>query len=251
MAAIKQLGLIGYPLSHSFSKRYFAEKFVNEAIPGWNYDLFPLESIEQFPSLIQQANFVGLNVTIPYKEQVIPYLDEIDTAAAEIGAVNTIKFINGKLKGYNTDVYGFEQSLRGFITREAVSVPKQALVLGTGGAAKAVVYVLGKMGIKVQMVSRTGKANGLAYEELTGNNIGDYQLIVNTTPLGMAPNIDAAPNIPYSELTKAHLCYDLVYNPEKTVFLTRGEERTCPIKNGLEMLVLQAEKSWEIWNAIA
>ena len=251
MAAIKQLGLIGYPLSHSFSKQYFAEKFIKEAISGWNYDLFPLESIEQLPNLLEQANFVGLNVTIPYKEQVLPYLDEIDAAAAEIGAVNTIKIINGKLKGYNTDVYGFEQSLRAFIAEEATVEPKRALVLGTGGAAKAVVYVLRKMGIKVQMVSRTAKADCLAYEALTSKNIGNYQLIVNTTPLGMAPKIDAAPNIPYSELTNAHLCYDLVYNPEKTVFLTRGEERTCPIKNGFDMLVLQAEKAWEIWNGIA
>ena len=251
MSNIKQLGLIGFPLSHSFSKKYFGQKFEKKNILTWQYDLFPLENIQELPALFESRNnLVGINVTIPYKEQIIPYLDELDTAASEIGAVNTVKIVDGKRIGYNTDVYGFEKSLCDFMKASANTAVKNALVLGTGGAAKAVVYVLKKLGIKAQMVSRSKKNEVLSYSDLSTTTLNDFQLIINTTPLGMSPNIDAAPNIPYSQLTSAHLCYDLVYNPKKTVFLALGEKKGCPIKNGLEMLQLQAEKAWEIWNEL-
>ena len=238
-------GLIGYPLSHSFSKRYFTEKFTNEQKAGHFYELFPLEKIEALPDLLKRLpQLKGLNVTIPYKEMVIPFLDEIDAAAKSIGAVNTIKILNGKLKGFNTDVYGFEKSLLN-ISEEAL--PKQALILGTGGAAKAVAYVLNQLNISFLKVSR-GEKGDLRYSDIDASLLQSHPLIVNTTPLGMSPKTETCPDLPYQHLNEANVLYDLVYNPEKTLFLKRGTEQFCKVKNGLEMLHLQAEKAWEIWN---
>jgi len=246
----RQFTLIGYPLSHSFSEKYFTQKFEREKIPNHTYSLSPLTSIEEFPKLIAaNPNLVGLNVTIPYKEQVIPYLDEISEEAQAIGAVNTIKVEHGKLKGYNTDVYGFETSLLNFLQKENKKITvENALVLGTGGAAKAVVFILKKLGIDPILVSRRQKSGDLTYSDLDTPIFEECRLIVNTTPLGMLPNLDSFPDLPYNRLNKNFFLYDLVYNPEKTVFLKRGESQKAAIMNGLEMLHLQAEKSWEIWN---
>ncbi|MEZ5026789.1 MAG: shikimate dehydrogenase [Chitinophagales bacterium] len=245
--SIKQFGLIGFPLSHSFSKGYFAEKFKKEKIQNCDYDIFPLEKIADFEILCQQqTNLVGLNVTIPYKEQVIPFLDELNEDAKAIGAVNTIKFFQGKKIGYNTDCYGFEMSLKPLLK----SHHQSALILGTGGASKAVEYVLKKLGITYQYVSRNKQAHTITYDELSKDfDLLQTQIIINTTPLGMYPNIDAAPPLPYSKINEHFILYDLVYNPEKTLFLKYGKTQGAQTKNGLEMLYLQAEKSWEIWNS--
>lgn len=245
---MKQFGLIGYPLSHSFSKGYFAEKFLNENITDSQYDIFPLQKIDDFTSLCTSCpNLVGLNVTIPYKEQIIPYLDALDDEAKAIGAVNTIKFDNGKKIGYNSDGYGFEMSLRPLLKPHAVS----ALILGTGGASKAVEYVLKKLNIAYQYVSRKKSANTITYEELNaGNLLKNNTIIINTTPVGMYPNIDAAPPINYEEINEQFLLYDLVYNPEETQFIKKGKANGAQTKNGLEMLYLQAERSWQIWNSL-
>jgi shikimate dehydrogenase len=241
-------GLIGYPLTHSFSKKYFTQKFEREGIANSQYELFALESIEDFPKLLKaKPNLCGLNVTIPYKEKVIPYLDKIDESANEIGAVNTIKIENGRLTGFNTDVFGFRESLTNFIKKNKLKPIRKALVLGTGGASKAVGYVLEKMGVEHALVSRYEEKGDFKYKDLDSHIINDTQLIVNTTPLGTFPKIDSFPDIPYELLNNNHLLFDLVYNPEKTVFLIKGEERGTHILNGLEMLRGQAEKSWEIW----
>lgn len=246
----RQFTLIGYPLSHSFSEKYFTQKFEEEQIPNHAYSLSPLESIEELPALISSMPYLqGINVTIPYKEQVIPYLDEISEEAQAIGAVNTIKIQNGKLKGYNTDVYGFEKSLLKLLQKEHQKISvENALVLGTGGAAKAVAFILKKLGIDPILVSRRQNSGDLTYSDLDTPIFEECRLIVNTTPLGMLPNIDSFPNLPYHRLNKNYFLYDLVYNPEKTVFLKRGEDQKAAIMNGLEMLHLQAEKAWEIWN---
>ncbi|HUM51695.1 MAG TPA: shikimate dehydrogenase [Chitinophagales bacterium] len=242
---MKQFGLIGYPLSHSFSKGYFAEKFAKENIVDCKYDVFPLEKIEDFDELCNtHKNFVGLNVTIPYKEKIIPYLDDLDETAANIGAVNTIKFSNGKKIGFNSDVYGFEMSLKPFLK----PYHTQALILGTGGASKAVEYVLRKLGISFQYISRTKSEKSISYEEVNELIIHHSKLIINTTPIGMYPNVEDAPTIPYNFITDNHLLFDLIYNPEETLFLKKGKEKYAQTKNGLEMLYLQAERSWEIWN---
>lgn len=191
-----------------------------------------------------QQQLQGLNVTIPYKEQIIPFLTEIDPAAAEIGAVNTIKIIDGKLHGYNTDCYGFEMSLRPLLQEKT---DYKALIFGTGGAAKAVQYVFKKLEIPYQLVSRTPQKGGYTYGDLTTSVIQNHLLLINTTPLGMYPLVDAAPFLPYQAISTRHILYDLVYNPEKTLFLKRGATQGAVIKNGLEMLHLQAEKAWEIW----
>jgi shikimate dehydrogenase len=243
---MRQFGLIGYPLSHSFSKGYFTEKFLKEGIDDCHYDIFPLESIEDFVALCEQhKNLVGLNVTIPYKEKIIPFLDELNNEAAAIGAVNTIKFINGKKNGYNTDCYGFEMSLKPLLKPYHTN----ALILGTGGASKAVEYVLKKLGISFQYVSRNKTANTINYDVLDERIIHHSKLIINSTPLGMYPNIENSPDISYDFITDKHLLYDLIYNPEETQFLKEGKQRGAQTKNGLEMLYLQAEKSWEIWNS--
>lgn len=238
-------GLIGFPLSHSFSKNYFTERFKKENIKNSKYDLFPLEQIDDLPILLSVCqDLKGLNVTIPYKELVLPFLDEIEESAATIGAVNTIKIRQGKLKGYNTDVYGFEKSLLRFV-RNTHDI--KALVLGTGGAAKAVAYVLNQLKISFQYISRKEKANAHTYEWVNAEVLQEHRLIINTTPLGMSPNVESCPDIPYEHLSAEHYLFDLVYNPNVTQFLKQGKEQGCLIQNGLEMLHLQAEKAWNIW----
>ncbi len=237
-------GLIGYPLGHSFSATYFTEKFYREDIPNTRYQAFPLARIEDLKSLLKTTKKLkGLNVTIPYKTQVIPFLDELDETAKKVGAVNTIKLSNGKLIGYNTDVVGFEQSLKPLLQK----YHQKALILGTGGAAQSVIYVLQKLGIAYQLVSRTAGIDKLAYSDLTETHLKEHLLIINTTPLGMAPNDQSFPLIPYEFVNQQHLFYDLVYNPEKTIFLIKGKLQGATIKNGKEMLILQAEKAWDIW----
>jgi shikimate dehydrogenase len=238
-------GLIGYPLSHSFSKKYFTEKFERESIQDHEYDLFPIDKITQLPLLLQaEIDLKGLNVTIPYKEQVIPFLDELTEVVKEIQACNCIRILNGKLIGYNTDVIGFEKTLE----RKLSNHHQRALVLGTGGAAKAVHYVLSKKGIEYLEVSRTKVDGSITYQEIGEQVISSHTLIINTTPLGMYPNIEEAPNLPYHLLSDQHYLYDLVYNPTKTKFLLEGETRGAVIENGADMLVIQAEASWDIWN---
>jgi shikimate dehydrogenase len=241
---MNHFGLIGYPLSHSFSKGYFTEKFIKEGIQNANYDTYPIEKIEDFQSLCKENNFAGLNVTIPYKQSIMAFLDEINKEAANIGAVNTIKFLNGKKIGYNSDIYGFEMSLKPLLK----SHHKNALILGTGGASKAVEYALKKLDINYIYISRKRENNILSYVDLNEEIINTHHLIINTTPLGMFPNTQDAPNIPYQFLNQQHLLYDLVYNPTETLFLLNGKNKNAQIKNGLEMLYLQAERSWQIWN---
>lgn len=247
---MKQYGLIGYPLSHSFSKRHFANKFEVEEIKDATYDLFPLVQISDFTDLLAtHPQLVGLNVTIPYKQVIFDYLDEIEEEAAAIGAVNTIKFKDGKLKGFNTDVFGFEHSLVKFLNKSQEELQElSALVLGTGGAAKAITYVLQKLGIAYKMVSRSSEKGDFIYADLDAVTLAQYHLIINTSPLGTAPNYDTAPDLPYTALSKQHYCYDLVYNPKITLFLKRANEQGAKTINGLEMLYLQAEKAWAIWN---
>ncbi len=242
---MRQFGLIGYPLSHSFSKKFFSDKFIAENILDAQYELYPIEKIEQFPDLVKSLpNLVGINVTIPYKEKVMQYLDHLSDVVAETGACNCIHHVEGKLTGYNTDVIGFEKSL----LKKLNSTHQKALVLGTGGAAKAVFYVLRKLGIEYLVVSRNGGGTALSYQELNVKILDEYTLIINTTPLGMHPHVEAAPDIPYEFISSKHYLFDLVYNPAKTVFLTKGEKQGAAIENGADMLIDQAEASWEIWN---
>ncbi|PSL47446.1 shikimate dehydrogenase [Chitinophaga niastensis] len=242
---MKIYGLIGYPLSHSFSKGFFAQKFEKENITGCLYENFPLPGIADFPLLLQQQpQLNGLNVTIPYKEVVIPFLDELSKAAAQIGAVNCIRFKDGKKTGYNTDVIGFTKSLQPLLQPHH----NRALVLGTGGAAKAVMYALQELAIPYTVVSRQTANGAVSYDSLDQTVIEQHTLIINTTPLGMYPKVDTLPEIPYQYLSSRHLLYDLVYNPAETLFLQRGAAQGATIKNGHEMLILQAEASWEIWN---
>jgi len=242
---MKVYGLIGYPLSHSFSKGFFAEKFAREHIQNCMYDSFPIPTIEELPVLIaQQSELQGLNVTIPYKEVVMQYLDELSPAAAQIKAVNCIHFKDGRKIGYNTDAIGFRRSLEPLLKTHH----NKALVLGTGGAAKAVKYVLESLNIPYKSVSRQASAETISYEQLDAGIMASHTLIINTTPLGMYPNVDAAPALPYEQITDRHLLYDLIYNPAMTAFLQQGADRGATVKNGHEMLILQAEASWEIWN---
>ena len=239
----KKYGLIGFPLSHTFSPSYFRKKFEDEGITNCDYQSYELSSIGLIQSLFEDQEIVGLNVTIPYKEQVIPFLDELSEEAEAIGAVNTIKIQDGKKIGFNTDVYGFEQSILEQIGDARVT---DALILGTGGAAKAVHFVLNKLGMKVEFISRSNE-QFMNYTDLM-NKLNQYQLVVNTTPLGMKPNVTTCPDIPYDEITSNHFFFDLIYNPEKTLFLERAEVKGAKIMNGHKMLILQAEKSWQIWN---
>lgn len=242
-------GLIGYPLGHSFSQDYFNKMFDSEGIDA-RYVNFELPDIGDLMEVIAQYPALsGLNVTIPYKEQVIPYMDEMDEDAARIGAVNVIKFIGKgaalKLKGYNSDVIGFTDSIAPLLTPERTA----ALVLGTGGASKAVCRGLANLGIEVLKVSRTAREGVITYEEITPEIMEKHKIIVNTTPLGMYPNVDACPDIPYNLLTPQHLCYDLLYNPDITLFMQKAAEHGAETKNGLEMLLLQAFAAWQIWNS--
>jgi shikimate dehydrogenase len=240
-------GLIGYRLSHSFSKQYFSNKFAQEHIEDSGYELFELEDIQEFPQVVEQhPNIRGMNVTIPYKQQVMRYLDSLDGSAKLVGAVNTIKFEGNKRIGFNTDYYGFKESLENWL--EATKV-KKALILGTGGASRAVKCTLHALEIDFLMISRESSEHAISYEELKEkHHLKDFPLIINTTPLGMSPNVGTYPDIAYEQLSSAHYCYDLVYNPEVTLFMKKSEEKGASVKNGLEMLHLQAEKSWEIWN---
>jgi shikimate dehydrogenase len=246
----RQFGLIGNPLTHSFSKKYFDEKFEKENIVDCEFNVYPLVNINELPQLlIDNPYIIGLSVTLPYKESVIPFLNEIDITAQVVGAANCIKIINKQLKGYNTDVFGFKQSIKPFLE----SNHQRALILGTGGASKAVAYVLKEIGIDYFFVTRNKDShikndNLLTYNELNENTIRAFKLIVNTTPVGMFPKIDTAPDIPYQFISSSHLLYDLVYNPLETEFLRRGKEQKASIVNGLSMLHQQAEEAWRIWN---
>lgn len=247
-------GLIGYPLGHSFSKKFFSDKFEKEGIDDCRYELYAIPTIQLLPQLIEQnPKLEGLNVTIPFKEQVIPYLDWLHPLAAAAGAVNCLRIRQNRLEGYNTDIIGFESALRK-VLHEAVPeihMPLlRAMILGSGGACKAVAVVLEKLGIPYLIASRKKQAgtNYIEYQDISPEMLETHRLIINTTPLGMYPNLESAPPLPYSSLSRLNILFDLVYNPEKTVFLMKGEKAGAYIQNGLEMLYLQAEKSWEIWN---
>ena len=240
-----QFGLIGYPLTHSFSKKFFTEKFEKENLMDCRYDTFSIPSIDDLPGILKSnPELRGLNVTIPYKENVLSFLDEKTALVKKIKACNCIKINNGKLSGHNTDAPAFEQSLKEKLQPHHT----KALILGTGGAAKAVEYSLRQLNILYKYVSRKPSAKSFSYEQLTESVMLEYTLVINTTPLGMHPNIVEAPQIPYHALTPQHYLFDLIYNPEKTLFLQKGEKQGAAIKNGYEMLVLQAEESWRIWN---
>lgn len=238
-------GLIGKSLSHSFSKAYFEKKFSDLGLRDYTYQNFELENISDIEQILVSNQLNGLNITNPYKEEIIPYLDELSVEAKEIGAVNCVKVINGKTIGYNTDTYGFSQSIKPFLE------PKhnKALVLGTGGASKAVAHALKKIGVEVYFVTSSLKKdnNTFFYTELNNFIFDAFKLIVNTTPLGLYPNISKSPGISYEYITPEHLCYDLIYNPEETLFLKHAKQRGALTVNGYSMLQLQAEKSWEIW----
>ncbi|MBI9040704.1 shikimate dehydrogenase [Lutibacter sp.] len=243
-----KFGLIGKDISYSFSPTYFAEKFKKLGLENHKYFNFDIPEIEEFPFILyhREHEFKGLNVTIPYKESILRYLNEIDQEAKEIGAVNTIKITDdNKLIGYNTDVYGFQKSIEPVIKKHH----KKALILGTGGASKAVNFAFKKMGIEVKFVSRNVSDNALLYSLLTKEILEEYTIIVNCSPVGTHPKVDEAPNIPYQFINENHLLFDLIYNPSETKFLKEGKSRGATIKNGNDMLELQAEKSWEIWNS--
>jgi shikimate dehydrogenase len=247
---MKKYGLIGYPLTHSFSKRFFAEKFDNEKTEA-TYENFEIDSIDKFPEIISNnPDLSGLNVTIPYKEQVIPYLDELNDSAQKIGAVNTIKILKKDdsvyLKGFNTDTFGFEISLKPLLK----PYHKKALILGTGGASKALKYVLKKLDIDYISASiEELKENEIQYEQIDKKMMAERLLIINATPLGTYPKTDAFPSIPYQFITNKHFLFDLVYNPEMTKFMEKGKAQGAAVKNGHEMLLQQALKSYEIWNS--
>ncbi len=252
MTKMKTFGLIGYPLGHSFSQKYFTEKFESEGLTRHQYINYPIERIEFINDIIyKDQTLIGLNVTIPYKQQVFPYLDELDEISQRIGAVNTIKIdrTSGKvrLKGYNTDAYGFYHSLKPYLKKKHDS----ALILGTGGASKAVAYVLEELGIHFIYVSRNPREKSqLSYPDLCGPVLYNFQIIINTSPVGMYPDVQNYPDIPYDFISKDHILFDLIYNPEETLFLKKGKEKGAQIINGLSMLHLQAERSWEIWNSV-
>lgn len=239
-------GIIGYPLLFSFSKNYFEEKFKKEKISGASFHLFPLKEIKEFTDLlVKEPALTGLAVTIPHKQAVIPFLTELHESAKDTGAVNCIKFSGEKRIGYNTDSFGFEKSFLPLLKPQH----KKALVLGTGGASKAVLYILKKNGIEFLLVSRnnTGE-NTINYSDVDAALLKEYHIVINCTPAGMMPDEDSKPAIPYDLLTPDHLLYDLVYKPLKTKFLEEGEKRGCDTKNGMEMLLIQAEENWKIWN---
>ena len=243
---MKQFGLIGKTLSHSFSAGYFNTKFKNEGLMDHHYALYEIASIEEITSIFNIQHLTGLNVTIPYKEEIIPYLAALDSSAKKVGAVNVVKMTQDGPVGYNSDYYGFQQSLIQWLGNHRV---EKALILGTGGAAKAVIAALEDLNIRTTSVSRNPGPGELSYSVLNSNHIREYPLIVNTTPLGMYPEIEKFPDIPYESLDQDYFLYDLVYNPEKTTFMKMGAAKGARVKNGLEMLHLQAERSWEIWNS--
>lgn len=243
---IKRFGLLGRKISYSFSKKYFTDKFNNENFVGCTYENFDIPEITAFPEVIKNtSDLKGLNVTIPYKETVIPFLDKLSKKAQLIGAVNTIKITKkGKLKGYNTDYYGFKKSLQPLLQPHH----KKALILGTGGASKGVAFALDELDITYTFVSREAKENGIDYDRINATTFDNYQIIINATPLGTSPNVDAFPLLPYEFFTEKHIAYDLIYNPAETQFLKKAKDQGAQIKNGLDMLIFQAEKAWKIWN---
>ncbi|MEP6674352.1 MAG: shikimate dehydrogenase [Ferruginibacter sp.] len=244
MGELKLYGLIGYPLGHSFSKKYFTEKFKRENLSDFQYENFPLKDIDELHKLLRDFSLNGLNVTIPYKEKVIAFLDEQTETVQQIGACNCIKIENGKLTGHNTDVPAFLESIQSMILPHH----KKALVLGSGGAAKAINFALDILKIDTLTVSRTSKAdNSIQYKDISNALLKEYSVVINTTPVGTFPNVHECPDIPYQYLTSAHLLFDLVYNPDPSLFLQKGKEQGAAGKNGYEMLQLQADKSWEIW----
>ena len=247
---MRKFGLIGYPLTHSFSKKYFDGKFQKEKLRDCVYENFEIRRIEDLPFLIQTyPDLLGFNVTIPYKESIIPYLDDLDHVASKVGAVNVVRILKDQKKiGYNSDYYGFRLSLENWMGVEKKNL--KALILGTGGAAKAVKSVLEDCNFPYRTVSRMEGKGDYIYADFIDHAelIGEYRLIINTTPLGMYPRLQEAPNLPFENMDETYYLYDLIYNPEKTLFLEKGEAAGARIKNGYEMLVLQAEKSWDIWN---
>ena len=243
----KRFGLLGKNISYSFSKGYFTEKFETEHFVGYTYENFDIPEIEGFTTIIKENHqeINGMNVTIPYKEVVMPYLDKLSEKAALIGAVNTIKFTKkGKLKGYNTDYYGFKKSLKPLLQPHH----KKALILGTGGASKGVAYALDELGIRYDFVSRTSNENAIGYDQINAKTFEEYHIIINSTPVGTSPDIEAAPVLPYEFFSAQHIAFDLIYNPAETTFLKKAKAQGAQIKNGLDMLVFQAEKAWKIWN---
>ena len=244
MKKSRKFGLIGKSIDYSFSKKYFSEKFKKENL-DCTYSNFDIENISLIESILQKNGISGYNVTIPYKQEIIKFLDEIDEVAKAIGAVNTIKKIDNKNIGFNTDCIGFEKSLIPLIENKK---PDSALILGGGGASKAVKYVLKKIKINYSTVSRKEGKSEFIYENLNDVIINRFKMIINCSPVGTFPNINKCPNIPYKHLTKEHILYDLVYNPIESLFLRRGKELGCKTKNGLEMLEIQADESWRIWN---
>ena len=243
---MRRFGLIGFPLTHSFSKKYFTSKFEKEGITDAVFELYELPEIAAFPELlIANPELEGLSVTIPHKQTILPFLDNIDPVAARIGAVNAIKISGGKLTGYNTDFVGFRDALKAFCPENSTL---KALVLGTGGASKAVQAALEELQIGFLVVSRSPRQGQLGYGQLSPEIMAAHKLIINTTPLGTFPEVDTCPEIPYQFLVAQHYLFDLVYNPEETLFMKNGREKGAKTTNGYEMLVLQAEAAWQIWN---
>lgn len=245
MTKLKQYGLIGKNIDYSFSKKYFIRKFEIENLIDYSYKNFDIQSVFEITQIIKNPDLCGLNVTIPYKLEIIPFLDKISKKAKKIGAVNTIKITKKKkLKGYNTDFYGFKKSLSVLLNENH----KKALILGTGGASKAVAFALKELGIQYTFVSQKLRRDYLSYEKLTETVFQEYQIVVNCTPLGTFPQTDLHPNIPYNLFNSNYIAFDLVYNPEETIFLKKAKESGATTMNGMEMLIFQAEKAWEIWN---
>lgn len=243
---MEKFGLVGYPLGHSFSKKYFTDKFQKLGLKDHSYELFEMESIDQFPSVWERPDLIGVNVTVPHKENVFPFLANLDESAQKVGAVNVIKRENGSLKGYNTDYLAFKETLENWLPDSKPS----ALILGTGGSSKAVRAALSELKIDYQLISRSKETGDYTYSDLHDHPevLKAHALIINTTPLGTFPKTEGKADLPYDHLTSEHFLYDLVYNPEVSAFLGEGQSRGAQIKNGLEMLQLQAEKSWLIWN---
>lgn len=242
----KRFGLLGRNISYSFSKGYFTDKFNSENFAGCTYENFDIPEIDAFEEVIKNtSDLKGLNVTIPYKETILPFLDTLSKKATLIGAVNTIKITKkGKLKGYNTDYYGFKKSLQPLLLPHH----KKALILGTGGASKGVAFALDELGITYTFVSRELKENTIDYKRINATTFDNYHIIINATPVGTSPNVEAFPLIPYEFFTDKHIAYDLIYNPAETQFLKKAKQHGAQIKNGLDMLIFQAEKAWKIWN---
>ncbi|MSP84515.1 MAG: shikimate dehydrogenase [Flavobacteriaceae bacterium] len=240
-----QFGLVGKNISYSFSKAHFTKKFEDLNLLDYSYENIDFQDISELPNFLRNnPNLKGFNVTIPFKESIIPYLNKLSKEAAKIGAVNTIRFTKkGKLKGYNTDYYGFQKALKPLLLPHH----KKALLLGTGGASKAVAHALNQMGIAASYVSRTSLENNIRYSQITATTFVEYQIIINCTPIGTSPNINECPEIPYHYLTSNHIAFDLIYNPPETLFLQKAKQQGAITKNGLEMLVFQAEKASKIW----